>query len=215
MDGATPVDRQLAPPGGWIDAGELRIEPLPPEHMRPWERALAWALMKFGAPRSANAGIPLLFSVLLRHRRLFWPWMRFASRLMPGSSLDRREAELVILRVAWNCRCRYEWGQHVAIGLFAGLDDRDIARVAQGPEAAGWTPRQAALLQATDEFCHDGVISGRGWHRLAQQHGNEQLIEIGFLIGHYQMLAGVINSLALPLDPDAERLLACAAIHGI
>ena len=34
------------------------------------------------------------------------------------------------------------------------------------------------------------------------------------LIGHYQMLAGLLNSLGLPLEPSAEEALALAPIHG-
>ena len=134
----TPVEQQLAPPGGWVAAGQLRLDPLPKNMMHWWERGLVWAILKFKFSNSGIDELPVLFAVLMRHRSLYWSWLRFAGKLMPGGTLDRRDSELVILRVAWNCRCRYEWGQHVIIGLQAGLRAEDIARIAHEPDAAGW-----------------------------------------------------------------------------
>lgn len=212
----TPVERQLAPAGGWIPApaGSPRIPPLRAAELRWWERLLFWALLRFKAPASANRQLPVLFATLLRHRRLFYAWLRFASRLMPGGSLERRDAELVILRVGWTSRCRYEWGQHVAIGLASGLQAGEIARVALGPQAAGWQPRQQALLQAVDELHLEHAIRTATWQALCTHFREAQLIELTLLAGHYRMLAGAINSLGLALEPDVEDALARAPIHG-
>lgn len=210
----TPVERQLAPPGGWHAAGAPRIAPLTVTQLSAPVRALLWAAGKWGRKRTGSAAVPDVFLLLMQHPRLFWPWLRFASRLMPYGTLDRRDAELVILRVGWNCRCRYEWGQHVQIGLRAGLSALEIARVAQGPNASGWTPPQSALLQATDDIHKDRMIAAATWQRLAQQLKPKQLIETGMLVGHYEMLAGVLNSVGLALEPQTEALLASAPIHG-
>lgn len=209
----TPIEQQLTPPGGWHVPAGLRIEPLPRSELKLWEQALVWALLKFKAPKSANTELPLLFSVLMRHRRLFYPWLRFASRLMPNGTLDRRDAELAILRVGWNCRCRYEWGQHVEIGLRAGLRPEQIARVARGAQASGWETTQQALLLAVDELHRDHRISATTWRRLAEHYEDRQLIELTMLIGHYVMLAGVLNSLEMTLEVSVEEALGRADIH--
>lgn len=203
----TPTLAELAPPGGWRATPQAHIAPLRLAEL-PWPlRGLLALAGRFAKKRTGSRHIPDVFLLLMRNRRLFRPWLRFASRLMPYGSIGRRDAELVILRVGWNTRCRYEWGQHVAIGLRAGLHADDIFRVTRGPSAEGWTPQRAALLQATDDLHGEGVISAGTWQRLAAHYAPAQLIEIGFLIGHYQMLAGVLNSVALPLEPQAERLL--------
>jgi len=49
---------------------------------------------------TARTGPMNLFTTLGRHRGLFWGWLMFAGRLMPGGRLPRRDTELVILRVA-------------------------------------------------------------------------------------------------------------------
>lgn len=203
--------RELTPPGGWRSERVPRIAPLERTRLSVPLRALLWVAGKAAKKRTGSDQVPDVFLLLLKHPRLFWVWLRFASRLMPFGTLQRRDSELVILRVGWNCRCRYEWGQHVAIGLRAGLSAADIARVAQGSQTAGWTPQQSALLQATDELHEQQLISAATWARLAEHFKPKQLIEIGMLVGHYEMLAGVLNSVGLSLEPPAEQEL--AAFH--
>jgi alkylhydroperoxidase family enzyme len=210
----TPVDKQLAPPGGWTAYGTPRIQPFDTKRLGPLMRFAHRVAGKYAERRVGMAKVPDVFLLLMRNKRLFRPWLRFAARLMPGGTLERKDSELVILRVGWNCRSRYEWGQHVIIGQREGLTAQDIARVALGPDAAGWSPQQSALLQAADDLHRDRVIAEKTWTRLSTHFTDAQLIEIGMLIGHYEMLAGVLNSVGLGLEAPAEERLAAADIHG-
>ena len=210
----TPIDQQLAPPGGWNASGTPRISLFDTSRMSAPMRFVTKLAGKYAEKRTGLAKVPDVFLLLMRNRKLFRPWLMFASKLMPGGSLERKDSELVILRVGWNCRSRYEWGQHVIIGQKAGLTPEEIARIALGPDAPGWSPRQSALLRAADELHAQRVISGATWGALAEHYEAAQLIEIGMLIGHYEMLAGVLNSVGLALEPPAEALLAAADIHG-
>jgi alkylhydroperoxidase family enzyme len=150
--------------------------------------------------RVAGTGPPNLFTTLGRHRRLFRRWLRFAGGLMPGGSLPRRDTELVILRVAFNCDCAYEWGHHVRLGGRAGLTAGDVDRVRQGPGAPGWSPRQAALLRAADEMHELRDVTDATWAALRDHLDDRGLIELCLLIGHYEMLAMTINSLGIQPD---------------
>ncbi len=205
----TSLSEQFAPPGGWHPAAVSRIAPIDLRGSGPRARLLAWALGLF-----VKGDPPAIFLVLMRHWRLFRAWLSFAARLMPFGKLDRRDTELAILRVGWLCSCRYEWGQHVAIGLRVGLTPRQIASVAQGADAPDWEPRQAALLRAVDELQERRILSQPTWDALAAHYDEKKLLELVLLIGHYQMLAGLLNSLGLPLEPSAEEALARAPIHG-
>jgi alkylhydroperoxidase family enzyme len=151
--------------------------------------------------RTRNA--PRVFTTLARHRRLFRAWLRFAGRLMPGGKLPRSDTELVILRVSVNCGSDYEWDHHVALGRRAGLRDEQIARVGDGPDADVWSERERALLRATDELARDHVIGEPTWTALRAHYDERQLIELCLLAGHYEMLAGALNSLGV--QPDERR----------
>jgi alkylhydroperoxidase family enzyme len=150
---------------------------------------------------------PNVFTTLARHQRLFRPWLRFAAALMPRGDLPRRDSELVILRVAWNCDCEYERRQHERLARREGLTAADVERVAEGPSADGWTPRQAALLRTADALHDRRTLSDELWAELQSHLSETQLIELPMLVGHYEMLAMTLNSLRVqPDEPgDAAR----------
>jgi len=162
------------------------------------------ALLTVIAGRVAGtAEPPHLFTTLARHRRLFRRWLRFAGALMPRGTLPRRDTELVILRVAANCGSEYERRHHEPLARRAGVSADEIARVAAGPDAPGWSDRDAVLLRAVDELHAERRISDGVWQRLAAQRPAVELIELCLLAGHYEMLAMTIASLGI--QPDARR----------
>lgn len=205
---STPTPNQLTPPRGWSNPGRVRMPPLTTNESGFATRWFVKLINKFGGLEASN-----LFLMLIRNPRLFLAWLFFASRMMPNGTIDRRDTELIILRVGWNCRARYEWGQHVDIGLRAGLTPEDIARVPLGANAPGWEPRIVTLMQACDEFHHDRMIAEPTWLELEQYYDAQHLLEVIMLIGHYEMLAGVLNSTGLPLDPRLEDVLATLRVN--
>lgn len=194
------MSTEPTPPGGWSTAG-ARL-PVPPPAQQGW----VLRLVNRSARRFFRTQVPDIFAVLHINPRLFWPWLLFASRLMPGGRLPARERELVILRTGWNCRSRYEWGQHVEIGLRCGLSDAQIVAVTRGPEAFV-EPRTRTLIEACDELCRTNVVSDAVWRALQAHFSERLLIEIVMLVGHYRMVAGFLNSAGLALEPQIEAVL--------
>jgi alkylhydroperoxidase family enzyme len=160
---------------------------------------LAWLLAQ-GGGRLAGTAPMNLFLILGRHRRLFRGWLVFAGLLMPGGVLKRSESELVILRVAHRRGSAYEYNQHVRIGKRSGLSDSDIARVADGPSADGWSPRVRAILAAVDELLDSRDVSDPTWDELRRHVDEREAIEIVLLAGHYDMLAAAIAALRVPME---------------
>ncbi len=144
---------------------------------------------------------PNVFTTLARNRGLFRRWLWFAGGLMPGGKLPRRDTELVILRVAHNSGCDYEWGHHEHLGVRAGLSAEEVARVREGAAVPGWTPRQQMLLRAADELHGEGRIGDALWAELSAELDDRRLIELCLLIGHYEMLAMTLNTLRVQPDP--------------
>jgi AhpD family alkylhydroperoxidase len=148
-----------------------------------------------------GGGPPNVMTTIARHRRLFRRWLRFAAGLMPGGALPRPETELVILRVAHNTGCDYERRHHEAIARVAGLSQAEVDRTRDGPEAGGWSGRQALLLRAADELHSERTISDGLWSELRPAFGDVELIELFMLVGHYEMLAMTLNALHVAPDP--------------
>ena len=162
---------------------------------------------------AVGGGPPNVFTTLARNRRLFRPWLRFAGRLMPGGSLPRAEAELVILRVAHNCESDYEWGYHARLGRAAGLSAAEVERVRSGPDAEGWSPERVSLLRAADELHRERTISDELWDQLSARLSEPELIELCMLVGHYEMLAMTLN--ALGVQPDVPGGEPSRALGGV
>ena len=194
--------QQLTPPGGWRTTPYARIPPLHRQHAGLAQRLLITGAGRFGQLDASN-----LWLMLMHNLRLLRGFIIFASRLMPYGELPRRDTELVILRVAWNCRARYEWGQHVDIGLRTALSEADIVQVTLGADAPNFEPRIKALMKACDEFHHERMVSASTWAELEKHYSTRKLLEVLMLIGHYEMLAGVLNSTGLPLDHKLDKLL--------
>lgn len=192
----------LEPVGGWIVTQPVRIAPVSAK-----EQGVFTKLFIGLTSKVSGVNPPNIFRVLMRHGRLFRYWLPFASRLMPYGTLERRDTELAILRAGWNCRCRYEWAQHIDIGLRAGLSVADVARVANGPTDLDWEPKEQALLLAVDELHSHRLITDATWSVLEMFYSHKDIMEIMLLVGHYEMLAGVINSTGVELEDELRRKL--------
>lgn len=192
---------ELQPAQGWQASTQPRLSAPPPAR-----RSLLFRSVSKLSARLGRSEVPDIIAVLHLNPRLFWAWLFFASRLMPFGRLPAQQRELLILRTAWNCRSRYEWGQHLEIGLREGLSDEDIVQISQGPQSCHDT-LTANLLKACDELCQDHCIAAPTWQQLEQHFNASQMIEIMLLIGHYIMIAGFLNSSGLQLEAALEKEL--------
>jgi AhpD family alkylhydroperoxidase len=159
-----------------------------------------WAFSRL-AGRATGTAPPAIFTTLGRGRGLFWGWLHFAGRLMPGGKLPRRETELVILRVASVRGCDYEFEHHVRLGRRAGVTAADVERVRAGSGAAGWSGHERLLLAAAEELLATKDLSEETWASLRASYEPRVLIELLLLVGHYDMLATTLMTLRLEPDP--------------
>ena len=180
-----------------------RIPPLPePE----WSDELRPILEATPPGFDVRLGDNNIFPTLARHEQLFRAWLPFGGFLLGRGVLGARERELLILRTGFNCSSDYEWGQHVRIAERSASRARRSLRVADGPDAPGWSPADATLLRAADELHEHAKIADDTWAALAESHDERALLEIAMLVGHYHMVAFALNSAGVELD---------AGLHGL
>jgi AhpD family alkylhydroperoxidase len=170
---------------------------IPPTEAGDWQGEQLELMQKF----EQGVGQVNVMRTMVRHPKLVKRWLPFTNHILYKSTLSPRDRELVILRVAWVTRCEYEWGQHVLIAGAEGLSDDEIARVAEGAEAAGWTAHEAALLRAVDELDADSFIADATWAALRQTYDEQQAMDLMMTVGNYRGLAGLLNSTGVELDP--------------
>jgi 4-carboxymuconolactone decarboxylase len=146
------------------------------------------------------------FRTLARHPELLKGVMPFAAYVSRHSTLTSRDREMLILRTAWLSRAEYVWASHVPIAQAPQgptnppLTADEIRRVAEGPEARGWTPFEAALLRLADELHVNAFVGDATWNTLAAQYDQKQLVDAVFTVAEYTMLAAAMN--AFGVQPD-------------
>jgi alkylhydroperoxidase family enzyme len=183
----------------------------PTPSVRDAPRVAPGGLRELGLPnwvigRVAGLGMgtasPNLFTTVGRNRRLLRPWLRFAARLMPAGKLPRRDTEMAILRIAHLRGSVYEHQHHERIGRRFGIDDAVLARVHEGPDADGWSPRERALLRAIDGLVADGDLDDATWAALREHVSEVDAIEFVMVVTQYDALATVLGTLRVsPDDP--------------
>jgi alkylhydroperoxidase family enzyme len=163
---------------------------MPPGVDRPLRR-------RKGGSKGHNA-----LGTLARHPKLMHAYHSFNGHILFTSSLSPRQRELLILRVAALRDAAYEWEQHVVLAEEAGIDGDEIARIAEGPDASGWSTEDAAMLRAADELIGDAMIADATWAELSQTMDEHQLMDLVFTVGAYELLAMAFRSFGVQLDED-------------
>jgi alkylhydroperoxidase family enzyme len=192
------------------EADPVRLAPLPREL---WDDEAKAALCA-GVPDNVGARFlstgpdafppPNALTTLIRHPQLSGPWLAYNAVLLQDPALAPRHRELIVLRVAWRTRAKYEWVQHVRLADRCGITPDEIEAVGRGADDGGWSPLEADLLAATDELLDGYRIGDDTWNRLAQQLDERQLIEVVFVAGTYSCLAMAFNSFGIQLDPELD-----------
>ena len=155
-----------------------------------------------------NGRIFNIFKVLAHHPKLVKRWTPFAGHVLGKQTLAFRDRELLILRIGWLNQAEYEFAQHELIAQKGGVTDGDIEKIKQGPKATGWNVHEAALMQAADDLFENSVVSDATWAVLSKSYSTEQMMDVVFTIGQYNLVSWALNSFGVPLDdflPAAKK----------
>ncbi|MDD9967662.1 MAG: carboxymuconolactone decarboxylase family protein [Myxococcales bacterium] len=190
---------------------QVRVEPILPDD---WDPAVRDAVSVFPSARdfvlshyqAEGARGMHGIGVLLHHPPLAKAFLTFNNHVAVASSVSKRVRELLILRLAWLRRSEYEYVQHLVLAQNAGLSEADIARVEAGPEAPDWDPVEADLIRAVDQLHSDARIADETWNRLSTHFSIQQLMDVIFAVGCYEILAMVFKTLGVQLEPGVDGL---------
>jgi AhpD family alkylhydroperoxidase len=163
-----------------------RIPPLPYEE---WDTEALTSLAPGRKLPPSN-----VLGLFAQHPELATAFLGYSRYLLSRrSTLSPRSRELAILRVAWRRRCQYEWSQHVLIARKAGVTDEEIDAIRVG--------KPTPITRAVDELETDSGLSDDTYQALAAELNDRQLMDLVFTIGTYGLLAMVLNTFEVELDP--------------
>ncbi len=185
-----------------ISPSTPRIAPLHPPYAPETE-----AMLKKWMPPGAAVEPLVLFRTLAVHPELMSRMRPLGSGLLGHGLLSAHEREVVIARACARAGSEYEWGVHaVAFAKAAGLSREQLASTAVGaPTDAVWSERDALLLRLVDELHEAATVTEGLWAELSARWTPPELLELLVIAGWYRLLSGVINAVALPLEPWGAR----------
>ena len=150
----------------------------------------------------ANRGDLNIYKTLAWHPDLYNRWSPLGQFILNGSSIQPRHREMAMLRMGWLCQADYEWSQHARIAKQgAGLKDADIHAIAEGPGAKNWSTLDAAVLTMVDELRYQAMISDKTWAALRSGYSDQQIMELLFTAGQYQLVSMALNTFGVQDEP--------------
>jgi alkylhydroperoxidase family enzyme len=82
------------------------------------------------------------------------------------------------------------------------MTDEEILFSKSGPETPGLSPLYRLLLQATDELHADAYIADATWEGLTEHLNQQQMMDLVFTVGQYNLVSMALNSFGVQLDAD-------------
>jgi 4-carboxymuconolactone decarboxylase len=167
---------------------------------------IPYADPQVASPRVAEAldALPALniFRMLAHADSSVIPYLRFGGILLTELELDPKLRELTILLVASRTAAEYEWIQHVGISKALGIDDEQISAIERGDlQATCLGPDARVVLRFASEVLDGPRADAETFAALSAKFPPRQIVELLLVIGNYQMLARIMTTLDIDLDP--------------
>jgi alkylhydroperoxidase family enzyme len=124
-----------------------------------------------------------VFTTLARLGRVFPAHTLFLSQLLKSGHIPVRDKELVILRVAWRLGAVYEYSRHLHMARDLGVAEGELDAATTACPASV-SDRLAAFLVAADELLADHTRLENTWAPVRGHASDDELLEVGMLVGH-------------------------------
>ena len=168
-----------------------RREALAPEGQAVWDR--------IAASRQVTAGP---FSVLLHAPALADGVASFVDYFQDQAALPSADCELVILAVVREFGARYAWERHELRGRRVGTRPEAIEVLRANGALDGLTPRERLLVEIARTLVATRALPDELFARGLAELGEQQMVELVTLVGHYCAVALVLNGFAVPPAGD-------------
>jgi 4-carboxymuconolactone decarboxylase len=181
---------------GSLSAQE-RMPPIPAEKMTDAQKKAA---AEFTAARGTLTGP---WNVLLRSPELINRVRGTSDQVRFKSTLPPRLSEMVILITAREWSQAYEWNAHYPAAVKGGLNPEIAKAIADGRRPGGMAADEEAAYDFITELHRNHSVSDMTYARALAKFGEQGLVDMIGLTGHYTMIAMVLNTARTPLPAGA------------
>ena len=152
-----------------------------------------------GTVRGA-VGVLMHSPVLCRRHLDVGTFLRF------NSSLEADARELAILATAREKDCPYIWAAHAPAARLAGVSGAVITAVRDRGDLAVLPAIERDIVDYVRQLAEKNAVGAALFDRLQGRHGVPWLVELTCLIGHYGIVASILNAFEVAPASDAEPL---------
>ena len=138
---------------------------------------------------------------------------RLGAFLRYHTSLKPRLSELAILVVGRHFDCQVEWTLHERFAREAGLEDEIIDALRNRQKPADIGPAETAVYNYASELLTQGRVGDETFAAAHSAVGDQGVVELTSLVGHYVPVSMTLNAFEVPLPPDVEPTLTDAPVH--
>ncbi len=157
-----------------------------------------------------------ILGLFAHYPKLAKAYMGLNQHVAAGSSLPVRIRELLILRTSWLRKLDYEYTQHIVLARRAGITDEEIQQIQTGSSATDWSSEDSEILLVAEELRQHAAISNGTMQNLKNRYTTQQIMDMIFLVGCYDLLGVAIKSFGIPVEDALTELHqeVCHAMFG-
>jgi 4-carboxymuconolactone decarboxylase len=168
----------------------------------------------FDAVAEGRGSVRGPFGILMHSPVLCRPHLDVGTFLRFNSGLEADSRELAIIATAREKDCPYIWAAHAPAARQAGIGNAVVSAVRERGDLAGVPAAERDIVDYTRQLAKDNAVAPVLFDRLQGRHGVPWLVELTCLIGHYGIVASILNAFEVAPAPDAEPLLPAGGQKG-
>jgi 4-carboxymuconolactone decarboxylase len=149
-----------------------------------------------------SKGYPILnlYRVMAHCPQLGRTFLRLGNMILFKGTLPPNLRELAILRVGHLHQAKYEWTQHVAIALQAGVSQEQIDALPDWGDSGSFNERERVFLRYTDEVTKEIRVKDDTFAAVRNFLNEEGVVELTLTIGYYAMVCRILEALQVELE---------------
>lgn len=153
------------------------------------------------------AGLQGPYGIWLHSPKLGEKLLAGSQHLRFQTDLGRPLTELAILVTARELDNQFEWSAHEPVALRDGLEPSVIDTVKFRLPLTGLGEKEAAIIRMGRELFQQKKVSSETYAEAVRLFGTPGVVTISALMGHYAMIATMLNTFDQQLHPGWKPLL--------
>jgi alkylhydroperoxidase family enzyme len=130
---------------------------------------------------------------------------KLGGALFTKAKLSPKLREIAILKTAKASHSLYEWTQHVPAARHVGVTEEQIAAIENWQKAKCFNELERLVLQLTDEVAVNVKGRRETVEALKKHLSPAEIVELILTIGNWRMVAGLLETLEVDLEPFAGK----------